>query len=36
VAILFDEPQKAVALGQVAVVWDEDVCLGSGIISAVV
>jgi tRNA-specific 2-thiouridylase len=32
-AILFDEPQKAVAPGQVAAVWDGDVCLGSGIIS---
>ncbi|EMD38131.1 hypothetical protein CERSUDRAFT_134714 [Gelatoporia subvermispora B] len=31
--ITFDEPQKAVAAGQIAVVWDNQTCLGCGIIS---
>ncbi|TFY76473.1 hypothetical protein EWM64_g7539 [Hericium alpestre] len=30
--ITFDEPQKAVALGQIAAVWSDDVCLGCGTI----
>ena len=33
VRIDFDEPQKAVALGQTAAIWDGEWCLGSGIIS---
>lgn len=33
VLIDFDEPQNAVALGQVAAVWDGDWCLGSGVIA---
>ena len=32
IVIEFDEPQKAVAPGQVAVVWDGDWCLGCGVI----
>ncbi|OCH93829.1 tRNA 5-methylaminomethyl-2-thiouridylate-methyltransferase [Obba rivulosa] len=33
VVITFDEPQKAVAAGQIAVVWDDAICLGCGIIT---
>ena len=32
--ISFREPQKAIAEGQVAVLWDGDWCLGSGTIVA--
>lgn len=31
--IVFDEGQKAVAVGQVAAVWDGDWCLGCGVIA---
>lgn len=33
VKITFAQPEKAVAPGQVAVVWDQDWCLGCGIIA---
>ncbi|KAI0053929.1 tRNA methyltransferase [Auriscalpium vulgare] len=35
IEISFDEPQKAVAPGQIATVWDNDWCLGCGTISGV-
>lgn len=35
ITIMFDEPQKAVATGQTAVLWDGERCLGCGNISDV-
>jgi tRNA U34 2-thiouridine synthase MnmA/TrmU len=32
VLVTFDEPQKAVASGQIVAIWDGDWCLGSGTI----
>ena len=34
VIIEMEEPQKAVAPGQVAVLWVDDVCLGCGVIDS--
>lgn len=31
--IMFDNPQQGVAPGQVAVLWDDDWCLGCGTIA---
>ncbi|KAI0062349.1 tRNA methyltransferase [Artomyces pyxidatus] len=36
IRIIFDDQQKAVAPGQVATVWDNNWCLGSGVIETVV
>lgn len=33
VRIVFDEPEKGIAEGQVAVLWDGDWCLGCGTIN---
>ena len=33
--ITFDQPQNGVALGQSAVLYDENVCLGGGVIDVV-
>ena len=35
VAVLFDEPQRAIAAGQAVVLYDEDEVLGGGVIAAV-
>jgi tRNA-5-taurinomethyluridine 2-sulfurtransferase len=32
IVVTFDKRQKAVAPGQIAAVWDENMCLGSGTI----
>lgn len=32
--ILFDKPEKAVSPGQVATIWSDNWCLGSGIIES--
>lgn len=32
--VKFDEPQKGIAPGQVAVVWDGEQCLGCGMIES--
>ena len=34
--VIFDEPQKAVTLGQIVVAYDGEVCLGGGIIDKII
>ena len=34
--VIFDEPQKAVTLGQVVVIYDGEECLGGGIIDEII
>lgn len=34
--VIFDEPQKAVTLGQIVVAYDSEVCLGGGIIDKII
>lgn len=34
--VMFDEPQKAVTLGQIVVAYDEEICLGGGIIDKII
>lgn len=34
--IIFDKPQKAVTLGQIAVIYNKEVCLGGGIINEII
>lgn len=34
--VLFDEPQKAVTLGQIVVAYDGEICLGGGIIDKII
>ena len=34
--VIFDEPQKAVTLGQIVVAYDGEVCLGGGVIDKII
>ncbi|MFZ1840704.1 MAG: aminomethyltransferase beta-barrel domain-containing protein, partial [Leptotrichiaceae bacterium] len=34
--VIFDEPQKAITLGQVVVIYDGEECLGGGIIDEII
>ena len=34
--VVFDEPQKAVTLGQIVVAYDKEVCLGGGVIDKII
>ena len=34
--VIFNEPQKAVTLGQIVVAYDGEICLGGGIINKIV
>ena len=33
--VVFDEPQKAAAVGQSVVVYDGDICLGGGVLAKI-